>query len=398
MEQTKTTEPCRFSERMEHIPKSFIREILKITAQPDVISFAGGLPNPLSFPVEQIQQAAMHVLKQDGKNVLQYAPSEGYLPLRKWIAERYQKRGLTVQPEEILITNGSQQGLDLLGKILINSDDSILVERPSYLGAIQAFSAYQPMFHSIPLKNNGIDTNELYQKIITQQPRFLYVVPNFQNPTGLSYSTEIRKQVANIINAHDMLLIEDDPYGEIAFTQSDTTPIKKYIGSKGILLGSFSKVISPGMRLGWVVAHPAIIEKLLVAKQAADLHSNYLSQRIIYQFLCTENIDLHIHKIIALYREQKEYMLSCLKAHMPAEIQFTNPEGGMFIWLTLPDHINAYTLLELSKQEKIVFVPGEVFYTDIKQTNTLRLNFSNSNQEEIKKGIALLGKVLAAML
>lgn len=394
MQQTNTMQSWRFSERMEHIPKSFIREILKITAQPDVISFAGGLPNPTSFPVEQLQQAAAYVLQHDGQHVLQYAPSEGYLPLRKWIADRYQKRGLSVSHEEILITNGSQQGLDLIGKVFINDGDTILVERPSYLGAIQAFSAYQPNFCSIPLNENGIDTQELQRAILTHQPKFLYSIPNFQNPTGLSYSTSTRKQVSTIINNNDTLLIEDDPYGEIKFSDTDTEPIKKHIGSKGILLGSFSKIISPGIRLGWIVAHPDIIEKLLIAKQAADLHSNFLSQRIIYQYLTQVNLDEHIQSIIKLYSVQKECMLSCLKNHMPAGVRYTNPTGGMFIWLTLPEHLSAYALLEKATNEKIVFVPGEVFYTDTKANNTLRLNFSNSNHADIERGISVLGNIL----
>lgn len=398
MQQTKTIQSWRFSERVKHIPKSFIREILKITAQPDVISFAGGLPNPTSFPVEQLQQAATQVLQHDGANALQYAPSEGYFPLRKWIVDRYQKRGLLVTPEEVLITSGSQQGLDLIGKIFINEGDTILVERPSYLGAIQAFSAYQPEFCSITLHEDGIDINELQKALITRQPKFLYSIPNFQNPTGLSYSTTVRKQVAAVINASDTLLVEDDPYGEINFSDADTEPIKKNIGNKGILLGSFSKIVSPGMRLGWIVAHPDIIEKLLVARQASDLHTNFLSQRIIYHYLTQFNIDEHIHKIISLYNTQKEFMLACLKLHMPASVSYTNPKGGMFIWMTLPDYISAYTLLELAANEKIVFVPGEVFYTDIKASNTLRLNYSNSNEEEIEHGIMTLGKILKRLL
>lgn len=398
MQQTKTIQSWRFSERVKHIPKSFIREILKITVQPDVISFAGGLPNPASFPVEQLQQAATQVLQHDGANVLQYAPSEGYLPLRKWIADRYQKRGLLVTPDEVLITSGSQQGLDLIGKIFINEGDTILVERPSYLGAIQAFSAYQPDFCSITLHEDGIDVNELQQVLLTRQPKFLYAIPNFQNPTGLSYSSPIRKAVATIINANETLLVEDDPYGEINFSGADTEPIKKNIGNKGILLGSFSKIISPGMRLGWIVAHPDIIEKLLVARQASDLHSNYLSQRIIYHYLTHYNIDEHIHKIITLYNAQKEFMLECLKQHMPASVSYTNPNGGMFIWITLPKHLSAYSLLEFAAKEKIVFVPGDVFYTDVKVNNALRLNFSNSNEEDIERGIMTLGKILKKLL
>jgi 2-aminoadipate transaminase len=398
MSTTIINQSLRFSERVKHIPKSFIREILKITAQPDVISFAGGLPNPSSFPVEAIKQSAMKVLDADGRSVMQYAPSEGYLPLRQWIADRYAKKGMNVKIEEILITNGSQQGLDLTGKIFINEGDSIIVEQPSYLGAIQAFSAYRPKFHSVPLLEEGIDANELQRLLNTSNAKFFYAIPNFQNPTGLSYSNEKKKIVADIINDSNSLLLEDDPYGEIKFNHTENQPIKKHIGNKGILLGSFSKIISPGMRLGWIVAAPEIIEKLLVVKQAADLHSNFLSQRVIYQYLQDYNIDRHIETIIDIYEAQKDHMMESLKTYMPEEVKYTNPDGGMFIWMTLPSRISAYTLLELASKEKVVFVPGEVFYTDTKFSNTLRLNYSNSNFEEIERGISILGRILKTLI
>jgi 2-aminoadipate transaminase len=393
-----TNQSWRFSERVQHIPKSFIREILKITAQPDVISFAGGLPNPASFPVEAIKQSTIKVLDADGRSVMQYAPSEGYLPLRKWIAKRYAKKGMNIKVDEILITNGSQQGLDLTSKIFINERDNILVEQPSYLGAIQAFSAYRPQFISVPLLKDGVDTDELKRLIKKTNAKFFYAIPNFQNPTGLSYSNDKKRIVADIINDSDTLLLEDDPYGEIKFNEIENHPIKKRIGEKGILLGSFSKIISPGMRLGWIVAAPEIIEKLLVVKQAADLHSNFLSQRVIYQYIQDYNIDDHIETIIDIYKAQKEHMIACLKTYMPAEVKYTNPDGGMFIWMTLPPNISAYTFLELATKQKVVFVPGEVFYTDTKFTNTLRLNYSNSNFEEIERGISILGRILKTLV
>jgi 2-aminoadipate transaminase len=394
MQTTTNNTQWRFSEKVNHIPKSFIREILKITAQPDVISFAGGLPNPSSFPVDAIKHATIKVLENDGENVLQYAPSEGYLPLRTYIAERYQRKGIQISADEILITNGSQQGLDLLGKIFIDPGDSILVERPSYLGAIQAFSAYQPNFHSIELLDDGVDTDNLRTLLEKENPKFFYSIPNFQNPTGLSYSIDKRKIVADLINRSNALLIEDDPYGEIKFTQRDNSPIKKILGDRGILLGSFSKIISPGMRLGWIAADTSIIEKLLVAKQASDLHSNFLSQRIIYQYVMDNDVENHIQSIIQLYKIQKDHMIECIKTYLPTGVRYTNPDGGMFVWLTLPEHISAYQLLDLTTKQKLVFVPGEVFYTDKKSSNTLRLNYTNSNREEIAKGIEIIGKSL----
>jgi len=395
--QPTSTPPWQFSERVSHIPKSFLREILKVTTQPNVISFAGGLPNPSSFPIHAIKKAAMKILDEDGTSALQYAPSEGYLPLREWIASRYMKKGLHVSADEILITNGSQQGLDLIAKIFIDKGDTTVMERPSYLGAIQAFSAYQPNFVSVDLLKNGVDTDAL-ARVLQSQPRLFYAIPNFQNPTGISYSKQIREKVASIIGQSTTLLVEDDPYGDISFDDGDYSPIKKNLGPGGILLGSFSKVISPGMRMGWIVAHPQIIEKLLVAKQAADLHSNFLSQRIIYQYLADNDFEQHISEIRKLYKKQKDYMVTMMERYLPKEIHFVNPNGGMFLWITLPSHISSQHLLDLAIRQNLVFVPGSVFYLDSKATNTLRVNYSNSNFEEIEKGVRILGELLTALL
>lgn len=395
---TTTNPTCRFSERVNHIPKSFLREILKITKEPDIISFAGGLPNPKSFPVEALKQAAIKVLDSDGINALQYAPSEGYLPLRKYIAERYMKNGMAITPEEILITNGSQQGLDLIGKVFIDNGDKIILERPSYLGAIQAFSAYQPSFDTVALLPDGIDTNELSNLVEKYNPKLFYAIPNFQNPTGISYSDEKRKRLAEIIQSSNTLLIEDDPYGDIKFTNKIYSPIRKMIGHNGILLGSFSKIISPGMRMGWIVATPEIIEKFLVAKQAADLHSNFLSQRIILQFLTDNELDSHIDSIKKLYQYQKNHMIKMMEKYFPKEVNYTNPEGGMFIWVTLPYPLSAQQLLERAVKEKVVFVPGNVFYLDNSIDNTLRINYSNSGSNEIENGISILAGIINDML
>jgi 2-aminoadipate transaminase len=396
--QTSTNTSYRFSNRIGNIPKSFIREILKVTAQPDVISFAGGLPNPASFPVEAIKQATSKVLSNDGANVLQYAPSEGYMPLRQYIADRYAGKGMQVSAHEILITNGSQQGLDLIGKVFINEGDNVILEKPSYLGAIQSFSAYQPNFLTTSLLDDGVDSLELDNLLKNKDAKLFYAIPNFQNPTGISYSETKRKQVAESILQSQTLLVEDDPYGDIKFTDKEYAPIKKYIKDRGILLGSFSKIISPGMRMGWIVAAPEIIDKLLLAKQAADLHSNYFTQRVIYQFLMDNNLDDHITKIIGLYKTQKEYMINCMKQHFPDEVRFTNPEGGMFIWVTLPSSISSYILLDHAAKEKLAFVPGKVFYLDDTINNTLRINYSNSNFDEIEKGVKILGKIIRNLL
>jgi 2-aminoadipate transaminase len=382
-----------FADRMNHIPKSFIREILKVTSQPEVISFAGGLPNPMSFPSEQIREAALCVLTEDSKNVLQYAVSEGYLPLREYLAKRYTEKGIPVLPEEILITNGSQQGLDLCGKIFLNKDDQVLLEAPSYLGAIQAFSAYQPEFLSVKLQEDGVDTIELEELLWEHDIKLFYGIPNFQNPTGISYSEEKRKKVAELLSHRNTIFIEDDPYGEIRFEGEAVPPIKKYLPDQTILLGSFSKIIAPGLRMGWVVAKKEFIEKMIIAKQACDLHSNFLSQRIIHRLLMDYDIDQHTTNISALYKKQKDYMIELIRIYFPEEIQYTNPDGGMFLWLTMPAYMDASQLLEEASLLKVAFVPGQNFYINKKGKNTIRLNFSNSEKEDMEEGIKRLGKL-----
>ncbi len=391
---TKHTSTSLFADRMQHIPPSFIREILKVTAQPDVISFAGGLPNPLSFPSEEIREAALCVLTEDSDRVLQYAVSEGYLPLREYLAKRYTDRGMPLSADEILITNGSQQGLDLCGKIFLNKDDQVLLEAPSYLGAIQAFSAYQPEFKTVPLLEDGVDLTALSELLWEHDIKLFYGIPNFQNPTGITYSGEKRKKLADLLRQHRTLFIEDDPYGEIRFSGEALPPIKQYLPEQTILLGSFSKIVAPGLRLGWVVAKKEFIEKMIVAKQACDLHSNFLSQRIIHRLLIDNDLDAHIAKISSMYHTQKNHMVDMIRRYFPEEIQYTNPEGGMFLWLTLPLYMDAYQLMEEAAILKVAFVPGQTFFLEGKGCNTIRLNFSNAQAAETEEGIKRLGKLL----
>lgn len=388
-----------FAERMNKVQKSFIREILKVTENPDVISFAGGLPNPLSFPVKEIQEASQKVINEDGNAVFQYSTTEGYLPLRKYIAERYLKRfGLEIHYDEILITNGSQQGLDLIGKVLLNKNDNVLIERPGYLGAIQAFSMFEPVFHSVPLNEDGIDINSLESALDAHKPKLFYTVPNFQNPSGITYSAKNREMAAAILKRYNTILIEDDPYGELRFMGEDLPPIRTYLKDNSIMLGSFSKIVAPGMRLGWICAKGEIMEKLIVAKQAADLHSNYYSQRVIYQFLVDNDLECHIKKIKQLYKEQRDCMVSAIERHFPKEVKCTKPEGGMFLWLTLPEGISALSLFKLAAKENVAFVPGDPFYVNEKGINTLRLNYTNSNEKMIEEGIKRLAKATREIL
>ncbi|MDP4152117.1 MAG: PLP-dependent aminotransferase family protein [Bacillota bacterium] len=388
-----------FADRMNHVKKSFIREILKVTENPEVISFAGGLPIPSSFPLEEISAAAQKVLKEDGQNVLQYSTTEGYKPLRQMIANRYYKRfGLKIDADDILITNGSQQGLDLICKVLLNKGDDVLIEKPGYLGAIQALSIFEPTFHTVPLLNDGVDVNQLELQIKQHAPKLFYAVTNFQNPSGLTYSLENRKKAAGILKSSNTLFIEDDPYGELRFIGEDVPSIKTFLYDNSILLGSFSKIIAPAMRLGWICAKHEIMEKLIIAKQAADLHTNYFSQRVVYQYLIDNDIEVHISKIKGMYKKQRDCMTEMLGRYFPPEVSFTKPEGGMFIWVTLPKSMSSVELFEIASKENVAFVPGDPFYVSENNTNTLRLNYTNSNEEEIEEGIKRLGKTIKMLL
>ncbi len=388
-----------FSDRIRDVPQSFIREILKVATQSDVISFAGGLPNGNLFPVDEIKQSANKVLDTHGPEVLQYANTEGYLPLRQFIAKRYkEKQNLNIDPNNILITTGSQQGLDLLGKILINEDDEIIIEEPGYLGAIQAFSVYRPQFLPVAVDENGLDCVALKNTMDKSTPKLFYTVPNFQNPSGITYSDENRKEVAKIIAGSNTLLIEDNPYGDLRFEGKQKTSFYELMPKNTLLLGSFSKTIVPAFRTGWIVAPDNIMEKLVIAKQAADLHSNYFAQRIIHQYLTDNDLDTHIENIINVYRRQKSAMMNSITQHFPDTIKHTNPEGGMFLWAELPEGYSAMELFDIAIKDKVAFVPGDPFYIDNKARNTLRLNFSCSNAETIDVGIQRLAKAINSFI
>jgi 2-aminoadipate transaminase len=388
-----------YAKRMNHVPKSFIREILKVTQDPQVISFAGGLPNPKYFPMQEIAQAAAEVLGRPGDCGLQYATTEGHPPLREYIARRYrEKMGLDVSADEILITNGSQQGLDLVGKIFIDSGDVVVVEEPAYLGAIQAFSAYEPKFYAVPLLEDGIDVDRLAQILQVHPAKLFHTVINFQNPSGISYSEEKRRQLADVLSRHETLLVEDDPYGQLRFAGASPPSMRTWLGEKTVLLGSFSKTVAPGLRLGWVCAKKPVMDKLVVAKQAADLHSNYLCQRILHQYLASHDLDAHVTTICAVYGRQKDAMAAAIETHFPAEVRVTRPQGGMFLWATLPEKLSALDLFERALAEKVAFVPGMPFFIDGGGKHNLRLNFSNADEGRIEEGIRRLGKVMKQSL
>lgn len=381
--------------------RSFVREILKVTEKPEIISFAGGLPNPKLFPVKEIAATAEKVLSTDGASALQYSTTEGYLPLREYICARYKKKkNLTIEPSHIMITNGSQQGLDLIAKVLLDKGDTAILERPGYLGAIQAFSLYEPNFVQVDLQEDGIDTVELAAQAKLTAPKVFYSVPSFQNPSGLTYAKHKRAAVAQIFEKLDTVVIEDDPYGELRFRGEEQLPIRSFMKdtAHSVMMGTFSKIVAPGMRLGWVVAAPEVMDKLVTAKQAADLHTNFLSQRIVHQHLADHDLDAYIAGILPVYRAQCDLMVEMMEQYFPEDVQFTRPEGGMFIWVTLPEGCSAMDLLQGALQENVAFVPGAAFYTDHTGGNTLRLNFSNSDESKIEEGIRRLGVVMRRYL
>ena len=381
-----------FADRITDVPKSFIREILKVTIDDSIISFAGGLPNRQFFPVRGLQKAANDVFEESGNEILQYANSEGYLGLRQFIADRYRKQeGLDIPVDDILITTGSQQGLDLLGKTFLNEGDDLIIEEPGYLGAIQAFALCRPRFHPAPVSEGGMDTAILARVLNEHHPKLLYTVTNFQNPSGISYTDENRREVARLLQGRSCLIIQDDPYGDLRFSGERKISFKRLLPDNTVLLGSFSKTVAPALRLGWLVAPPQIMDKVIVAKQAADLHTDYLAQRILHRFLRDNDIDAHIATIIRQYGKQKEAMTEAIRQYFPAGVQATNPEGGMFLWVTLPEGLSSMRLFEAAIAQKVAFVPGTPFYVGRTDTNTLRLNFSCSDEPTIFEGIKRLG-------
>ncbi|QJD88801.1 PLP-dependent aminotransferase family protein [Duganella dendranthematis] len=386
----------QFAERAEQLQASFIREILKITQQPEIISFAGGLPSPLTFPVDEMKVAYDKVLTNNGKVALQYGPTDGYTPLRQWIADSLSTGGAKILPEQVLMTSGSQQALDLLGKVLIDEGSRVLVETPSYLGALQAFSVYLPEFKSVDTDDHGLVPSSI--AAVAQGARLLYSLPNFQNPTGRSLSFERRQELVETCARLGLPLIEDDPYGSLSY-KGEPLPKMVAMNPDGVIyMGSFSKVLTPGIRLGYVVAPLPLARRLELAKQAADLHTSQLTQMVVHEVIKDGFLDQHIPKIRALYGDQCQVMLDAMAQHFPAGVEWTKPEGGMFIWVTLPKHIDAMKLLDEAIAQKVAFVPGSPFYANEPATNTLRLSFVTVPPERIRHGIEILGKLIAAKL
>ena len=388
-----TTTPWTMARRAARMNPSVIREILKVTEKQGIISFAGGLPSSKTFPVSEFTAACTQVLTNDAQAALQYAASEGFAPLREMVAARLP---WNVDPAQILITTGSQQGLDLVAKILIDTDSRVLVETPTYLGALQAFTPMEPEVVSVASDNEGVDIADLVSKIGTgaSKARFLYVLPNFQNPTGRTMTEARRAALVAKAAELGLPLIEDNPYGDLWFDKEPPAPLTARNPEGCIYLGSFSKVLAPGLRLGFIVAPKSIYSKLLQAKQAADLHSPGFNQRMIAEVMKDGFLDRHIPTIRALYKSQRDAMLQALKKDMPSDVTWNSPDGGMFLWAHLPEGMNAQELLPKAVDKGVAFVPGAAFYNDHADPRTMRLSFVTPNVDEIRTGVAALAAAI----
>ena len=390
----------RYAQRTQRMRGSAIRELLKLTENPEIISFGGGLPAPDVFPVEEFTQACIRVMRDHGAEALQYGSTDGYVPLREMIARHTSQYGIKITIDNILITSGSQQALDLIGKIFINRGDRILVESPTYVGALQAWNAYGAEYVTVPSDEDGMIIEKLEEALRTG-PKFIYVLPNFQNPTGVTMSLERRYKLVEIADRYGVPIIEDDPYGQLRF-EGEHLPTVEVIDDKirdqngfyhgnVIYLSTFSKTLAPGIRLAWVIAPPEVIRKLISAKQGVDLHTSTFNQIVTYEVARGGFLSKHVCHINDVYRERRDIMLDALEKNMPPGVTWTHPKGGLFLWVKLPVGFNSTEILKDAIEQKVAFVPGNSFHPNGGGENTMRLNFSYSNPDLIREGIARLG-------
>ena len=394
-----TATPWQLAERAHAMNPSAIREILKVTERPGILNFAGGLPSPETFPIEAMRAACASVLAEGSavaKPSLQYASSEGLPELRQWVSAELGKQGATVSPDQVLITTGSQQGLDLIAKVLVDKDSRLLVESPTYLGALQAFTPMQPAVESIESDSGGVSASALREALQKgERPRFIYLLPNFQNPTGRTMDEARREAVIAVCREHGLPVVEDNPYGELWFDAPPPKPLLARWPEGVVYLGSFSKILAPGLRLGYIVAPPALYPKLLQAKQAADLHTPGFNQRVVAEVIKDGFLDQHVPTIRARYHAQRDAMLAALARELgPTGAEWTQPVGGMFVWVRLPERLNAQALLPKAVDAGMAFVPGAPFYAGEPDARALRLSFVTSTPEQIDKGMAALGRVV----
>ncbi len=388
------TKTWNYAQRSAHIAPSVIREILKLTLKPEIISFAGGLPSPDAFPMERIRQATQSAMDTYGTATLQYGPTEGFGPLREWIAARVSQGGrCKVDPDQVLITSGSQQALDLIGKIFLDPGDFVALERPTYLGALQAFNAYQAQYLSMEMDDHGIMLEE-FEAALKQNPKMAYLLPNYQNPSGILLDEARRAPLAKMAEKYGIPLIEDDAYWGLRFWGEELPNLYSYAPDNTLYVGTFSKTLAPGFRLAFIVAEKSLISKLVQAKQAADLHTTTFVQMIAYEALKDGFLEQHSVFISELYGERCNTMLEAMDRHFPKGLHWVRPQGGMFVWVTLPEHMNSLEIFTKAVEQNVAFVPGTPFFADGTGQNTLRLNFSHASLEQIKDGIERLGNVL----
>ncbi|MBZ5548075.1 MAG: PLP-dependent aminotransferase family protein [Acidobacteriia bacterium] len=400
-----TTWTSRYAQRAKNLKSSAIRELLKITQNPDIISFAGGLPAPEVFPAERFREACDRVLEKQARLALQYGATEGYEPLREMIARHTSRYGVKAKPENVLLTSGSQQALDLIGKLMINPGDRVLVEAPTYLGALQAFNVYGAEYVSVPSDNDGL-RSDLLEASLRLGPKFMYVLPNFQNPGGTTLAEGRRHELVLLADRYGIPIIEDDPYGQLRYEGEHLTPLivldrenlrrdDGYSIGNVIYLSTFSKTLAPGLRLGWIVAPPEVISKLVQLKQGADLHTSTFVQMVAFEVARDNFLDEHIKLIRRVYGERRDVMLRAMEENFPPEVTWTHPHGGLFLWVTLPEGMDCHQLFEAAIKENVAFVPGDSFYASNGHADEgrrhFRLNFSNASPEQIREGIRRLG-------
>jgi len=395
----------RYAQRTKSVKSSIIRELLKLTQRPEVISFAGGLPAPEVFPVARFQEACQRVLANQATTALQYGPTEGYRPLRELIVAQMGRYGIVATVDNILITSGSQQALDLIAKLLINRGDRILVESPTYLGALQAFDLMGAEYVTVPVDDDGLQTCNMEQAL-RSGPKFMYILPNFQNPGGVTLSRKRRDELVELSDRYGIPIIEDDPYGQLRYEGEHISPLvvldrtnllrdSGYKLGNVIYLSTFSKVLAPGLRVAWIVAPPDVIAKLVQIKQSTDLHTSTFTQMVVYEAARDGFIDEHVKLIRATYKVRRDAMLSALNDFFPPEVSWTHPQGGLFLWVTMPPGVDSSRLLELALRQNVAFVPGEPFYPNGDTGSHMRLNFSNAAPEQIREGIRRLSIAVA---
>lgn len=388
----------RFSERANGLKASEIRELLKLAEMPEIISFAGGLPAPELFPLKEMEEIVQEVLEKDGRLALQYGSTEGIQPLREIIAkQRMAPAGVKVTADDVAITSGSQQGLEFSARVFINEGDKIICESPSYLGAINAFKAYQPQFIEIPMDDNGMKV-DLLEKALKENPdvKMVYTIPDFQNPTGRTMSDDRRKRIAELAAEYKVPVIEDNPYGDLIF-EGERHPSIKSFDKEGwvVYLGTFSKTFCPGLRIGWVCATQEILQKYVIVKQGADLQSSSLDQRLTAAFMEKYDLEKHIESIKVVYAKRRDLMLDSIKKYFPADVKYTVPTGGLFTWIELKEGLDAAVVLQEALKENVAYVPGGSFFPNGGHPNFFRMNYSCMPEDKIVEGIKRLGKVLA---